>query len=246
MPENNKRVSPEELAEIRTTKDMLANEKTLDQSMKNKVSWYEFFQNRTLVLNAIGYWCFMYINFVLLTWTPKYLQDVFHLQYSSLWYLGAVPWIGATITVLLGGKISDKLKVKTGSLRIARGGFAATCYVFTAISFFVIPYLESYQAILFMLFVGNALNYLPNSVHWSAPVDIEPDKAGTFGGITHGIANTSAVVGPTLSGYLVYHYGYPAIFYAAGCVIMVGIVAMLFVGKKRSTLQMEARTSNIG
>ena len=34
----------------------------------------------------IGYFGFQYVNFLILTWTPKYLQDEYHFQIHSLWY----------------------------------------------------------------------------------------------------------------------------------------------------------------
>lgn len=70
----------------------------------------------------------VYVTFLLLTWTPKYLQDEFHYNLSSLWYMGMIPWIGACFTVLL-GKISDLLLRRTGNLKVARSWLAATCLV---------------------------------------------------------------------------------------------------------------------
>ena len=47
---------------------------------------------------------------MLLTWTPKYLQDQFGFSLGSLWYVGMIPWIGSCITVVLGGRLSDWLR----------------------------------------------------------------------------------------------------------------------------------------
>ena len=116
MPEDHPKVTQEELAKIRSKEDLLPDEQLVGES-DVEVKWYHFFKNPTLVFNAIGYFAFQYINFLLLTWTPKYLQDEFGFELSSLWYLGMIPWIGSCITVLLGGKISDYLRVKTGSLK---------------------------------------------------------------------------------------------------------------------------------
>jgi sugar phosphate permease len=239
FPEDNKHVTKEELAQIRSTKNMLKVEQTLAESMEHKVPWYHFFKNPTLIFNTIGYSGFMYINFVLLTWTPKYLQDVFHFKLSSLWYLGMIPWVGASITVLIGGALSDKIKVKTGSLRIARGLLAVVSYFFTAICFLSIPYVHSAAAVLFLMMIGNAFNYLPNSVHWSTVVDIEPARAGTYGGITHGLTNISSFTGPILTGYLVYTHGYAYMFYAAGIVAVCSMIAMCFVNPGKRTCEVD-------
>ena len=56
-----------------------------------------FFTSTTLICNMLGYFGFQYVNFLILTWTPKYLQDEYHFEIHSLWYLGMIPWIGAVL-----------------------------------------------------------------------------------------------------------------------------------------------------
>jgi sugar phosphate permease len=229
MPEQHPRVSKEELARIRSTEGLLANE-TIVTKEEDNVKWYHFFQNPTMVFNAIGYFAFQYVNFLLLTWTPKYLQDQFHFELSSLWYLGMIPWVGAVFTVLLGGKISDALRVKTGSLRIARSGLAVVSLLFTAICFLLIPTQHSVAGVLTFMAIGNAFNFLPNSVYWTVVIDTEPKRAGTYGGITHFITNIATILAPTLTGYLVVEYhGYSAMFVAAAIAALIGMICMAFV-----------------
>ncbi|KAG1385045.1 hypothetical protein G6F59_017642 [Rhizopus arrhizus] len=117
-PETNPRVSPQELAEIQSSRAQSAT--GAPGAAAPVLPWWSFFRSKTLVLNTLGYFAFMYVNFLLLTWTPKYLQDNFGYSLSSLWYMGMIPWTGACITVLLGGRISDLLFKRTGSLKIAR------------------------------------------------------------------------------------------------------------------------------
>lgn len=229
MPEQHSKVSKEELSRIRSTEGLLKGE-TIVTKEEQSVKWYEFFKNPTMVFNAIGYFAFQYVNFLLLTWTPKYLQDQFHFQLSSLWYLGMIPWVGAVFTVLLGGKISDALRAKTGSLRIARSGLAVVSLLLTAVCFLMIPTQHSVAGVLTLMAIGNAFNFLPNSVYWTVVVDTEPRRAGTYGGITHFITNIATVVAPTLTGYLVVTYhGYSAMFVAAAIAAVIGMIAMMFV-----------------
>lgn len=238
LPEQHPKVTKEELEKIRSRKDLLPDEQLVEEDDKaaEKVKWYHFFKNPTLVLNAIGYFAFQYINFLLLTWTPKYLQDEFDFQLSSLWYLGMIPWIGACFTVLLGGRISDYLRLKTGSLRIARSGLAVVSLLLTSTCFLLIPKANSVSGVMLLMAVGNAFNSLPNSVYWSVIIDTEPNKAGTYGGITHFITNTATIIAPTLTGFLVVSFGYSSMFTAAAIASMIGMVAMLFVkpGNRKS------------
>ncbi|GMA48840.1 hypothetical protein GCM10025857_01970 [Alicyclobacillus contaminans] len=169
------------------------------------------------------------MNFLILTWTPKYLLDNFHYSLSSLWYMGMIPWIGACVTVLLGGRISDWLRVRTGSLRVARAGLAVVSLVLTAACFLIIPAVHSVGTVLCLMAVGNAFNFLPNSVYWTVVLDTEPAKAGSYGGVTHFITNIATVVAPTLTGFLVSVSGYHAMFIASAVASIVGMLAMMFV-----------------
>ncbi|KSU81253.1 MFS transporter [Fictibacillus enclensis] len=229
QPEDNPKVSKEELAEIRNEKQLLSSEKLVDEKEEEQVPWHHFFRNPTLIMNAIGYFAFQYVNFLILTWTPKYLQDTFDFKLASLWYLGMIPWAGACVTVLLGGRISDALRKKTGSLRIARSGLAVVSLLLTAICFILIPTVNSVTAVLTLMTIGNAFNFLPNSVYWTVIIDTEPSKAGTFGGVTHFFTNIATIVAPTLTGALVAMSGYGAMFVAAAIASAVGMVAMIFV-----------------
>ena len=118
--------------------------------------WWSFFRSKTLMLNTLGYFSFMYVNFLLLTWTPKYLQDNFGYSLSSLWYMGMIPWTGACVTVLLGG-ISDLLLKRTGSLKIARSWFAAGC----CLCFMLVSQAQSVFAVIALMTLANALNARP-------------------------------------------------------------------------------------
>lgn len=228
LPEDSSRVSTGELAEIRSTEGMVDGERSL-ATEDQELPWYHFFTSPTLVFNAVGYFAFQYVNFLILTWTPKYLQDEFGFKLSSLWYLGMVPWIGAAVTVLLGGRISDLLRRRTGSLYVARSLFAAISLMLTAICFACIPLVHSAAAALVVMAIGNALNFLPNSVYWTVVIDTAPTRAGAFGGITHAIANIATVLAPALTGYLVAGHGFNAMFVAAGVATGVGMVCMFLV-----------------
>lgn len=228
LPEDNAKVSPEELRVIRSTEGMLSHERSISTE-DERVPWWSFFQSRTLVFNAIGYFSFQYVNFMILTWTPKYLQDQFGFNLASLWYLGMIPWIGACFTVLLGGKISDWLRRRTGSLWVARSGFAAGSLLLTTLCFCLIPTVHTASAVLLLMAIGNALNSLPNAVYWIVVIDTAPTRAGTFGGISHFITNIATIVAPTLTGFLVALHGYNSMFIATAVATAVGMVSMIFV-----------------
>lgn len=232
-PEKNPAVSSQELAEIQEGQER-SNVAVQAQSDAPKVPIYAFFTNRTLVLNAIGYFAFMYVNYMLLTWTPKFLQDQFGFNLASLWYVGMIPWTGACITILLGGRISDWLLKKTKSLKIARGYFAAAALCCTSLCFLAVSQATNVVLVIALMTLGNALNSLVNTVYWTVVLDTAPsDRVGTFSGITMALANTASIIAPTLTGVLAAQYGYSAMFTATCMVTAVGMLAMIFVSPKK-------------
>lgn len=200
------------------------------QEAGRPLPWWHFFTNRTLVCNALGYFTFLYITFTLATWLPKYLQDSFHYDLHSLWYVAMIPWSGACFTVLLGGRISDFLLKRFNNLRIARNAFAALALLLTAVCFMAIPWAGSAAAVVGLMAAGNAMNAMVNNVYWSVVIDVTPrSTVGSYSGMTLAIANVASIVSPMLSGWLAQHYGYNSMFIVTACIALGSMVAMMFL-----------------
>jgi sugar phosphate permease len=234
LPEDNPRVTPSELELITsarqtsTTTDIRAPAAEPDRG---------FFGCPTMIFNMIGDFTFMYVSFMLLTWTPKYLQDQFGFSLSSLWYLGMLPWIGPCFTVLLGGRISDWILRTTGSLRMARSWFASTILLATTCCFLCIPFSNSAAVVIVLMSIGNSLNALANPIYWAVILDTAPrNKVGTWSGIMQFFANTATILAPTITGVLASKYGYSAMFVATAIVTTIGMLAMLLVSPGRTSL----------
>ncbi|NEG62851.1 MFS transporter [Pantoea agglomerans] len=204
--------------------------------------WWRFFTSRTLVCNALGYFSFLYITFTLVTWMPKYLQDNFHYDLHSLWYVAMIPWSGACITVLLGGRIADALLARFRNLRLARNLFAAVTLCGTACCFMAIPYVQSAAGIIALMTLGNALNALVNNVYWSVVIDVTPKASvGTYSGMTLAIANLAAIISPMLCGWLAEYYGYNAMFTVTALIAFGSMLAMTLLQPEKP-LVAEAQT----
>lgn len=232
-PTEHPKVSTQELQEI------LQDRET--ELAAKKLPWFEFFKSRTLMFNAFGYFTFLYITFTIVSWGPKYLQDTFHYNLSSLWYIAMIPWIGSTITVLLGGYISDYLN-RHFHIKIARNGFASVMLFLTALCFVMIPFMGSAYSIIALIALGNACNAMVNNVYYSVIIDVSPNaNIGSFSGFTLAIANLSAIIAPILSGWFIQYYSYNAIFFATAVIALCSMVCMLFIqpNKKLKVLENE-------
>jgi MFS transporter, ACS family, aldohexuronate transporter len=227
-PEQSPHVNAAELARINEVVPGLSQAAIAEEGARP--SWFSFFTSPTLIFNTVGYFAFLYITFLLLTWTPKYLQDQFHYNLASLWYVGMIPWLGSCLTVVIGGRLSDRILAATGSLVVARSWFAAGSFLLAGLCFMVIPWAESAAGVIALMTVANALNTLPNAVYWTVVIDTSPrSRTGTNSGIMHLFAASASIIAPTLTGYLVSAYGYNSMFVAAGCVMAIGMLSMLMV-----------------
>jgi MFS transporter, ACS family, hexuronate transporter len=229
-PSDNRRVSQAELLEIRGPESSADSGLAVARPDVPPTSYLSLLARPTLVFNTMGYFAYAYVSFMLLTWTPKYLQDQFHVSLSSLSYLGMVPWAGACVTVLLGGRCSDWLLHRTGSLAIARGVFAAAALLLTTLCMLLASQIHTAAAVVALMSIGNALNALPNSVYWTVVIDSVPvSRVGAVSGAMHFVVSSAAVVAPTLTGYLSVAFGYSSMFLAAAAITTVGMIAMLLV-----------------
>jgi sugar phosphate permease len=236
LPQDNPRVSAQELQLIRGADapepaGTLARSATeAAQAAAAPLSYLSLIRRPTLVLNTIGYFSLVYVNFMLVSWTPKYLQDQFHFSLASLWYIGMIPWAGACLTILIGGRISDGLLRRTGSLVVARSLFAASSLLMTTLCLLLASQAHSAAAVIGLMTVANAFNSLPNVVYWTVVIDsVPPTRVGVISGSMHFVASIASVLAPTLTGYLAVGFGYSSMFIAAAAVTGIAMLAMLMV-----------------
>jgi len=224
LPGDNPRVSARELQEIH------GGDSSDARRSEEPISYLSLIRRPTLILNTIGYFSLIYVTFMLVSWTPKYLQDQFHFSLASLWYLGMIPWAGACITILLGGRISDWLLRRTGKLVVARSMFAASSLLMTTLCLVLVSRAHSAPAVIALMTLANAFNSLPNVVYWTVVIDSVPaSRVGASSGLMHFVASISSVLAPTLTGYLAVAFGYSSMFVAAAAVTGIAMIAMLMV-----------------
>ena len=223
-------------------RQLIINGQKRESQHEGALPWWRFFTSRTLVCNALGYFSFLYITFTLVTWLPKYLQDNFHYDLHSLWYVAMIPWSGACFTVLLGGRIADRLLARFNNLRLARNVFAAITLCATACCFMAIPWVSSAAGIIALMTLGNALNALVNNVYWSVVIDVTPKASvGAYSGMTLAIANLASIISPMLCGWLAEYYGDNAMFTVTACIAFGSMLAMTLLQPEKR-LQADAPT----
>jgi ACS family D-galactonate transporter-like MFS transporter len=157
------------------------------------------------------------------TWFPTYLVNVRGLDFASAGTMAALPYIGASIGVLVGGQISDRLLQRTGSANLARklpivGGMLLASTIVAA-NFVPADADALVIAIMSIAFFGQGMTNLG----WTVISDVAPKKLiGLTGGIFNFSANLAGIVTPLVIGFA---YERTGSFY--GPLMYIGAVALL-------------------
>jgi ACS family D-galactonate transporter-like MFS transporter len=158
-----------------------------------------------------------------LTWFPTYLINERGMDFLSAGTLGALPYIGASVGVLVGGQVSDRLLTRSGSPNFARklpivgGMFLAA----TIVSANYVPAGSNgiVIAIMTLAFFGQGMTNLG----WTVISDVAPKKLiGLTAGIFNFSANLAGIVTPLVVGIA---YQMTGSFF--GPLVYVGVVALI-------------------
>lgn len=172
-----------------------------------KTSWRFMLTNPALLINNYAFFVFGYLLFFALIWLPGYLEQVYAIKLKEVGLFLIAPWLLATVLLLLGGFISDKLLVKTKKLRIARSHIIWLCQLISSVCFIpVIIYHSLVIAIIFISF-GVGFGLMPNALFYSLNIDLAKDRAATSLGIMDCFFAAAGIIAPWLTGWLTHQTG---------------------------------------
>ena len=186
-------------------------------------------RKRQVLGASIGQFCGNSTLVFFLTWFPSYLTDERGMDFLKSGWAAALPYLAASVGVLVGGQISDWLIRRTGSATLGRklpiiAGLLLTSTMvganFTDSNDMVI-------AIMSLAFFGQGMVNLG----WTLITDVAPREAvGVTGGLFSLCANVAGIVTPLVIGFIVGATGsfYGALAYIAA-LGLVGAAAYIFV-----------------
>jgi len=233
-PDENRRVTPEETAEIGYRAGECA------RARKNATPWRKLIHRMWLV--TLVDFCYGWLLWVYLTWLPSYLKESRGFDLKQLALFTALPLLAGVIGDTLGGVLSDRIFKMTGRLRLARcsilvvgmGGSLA----------FLIPMVNAPSPIAAVWFLTGSFFFLEitNPVLWTLPLDIAGKYAGTAGGMMNTGFGLAGMASPVAFGYLIQETGsYNVPFTISAGLLAVGAFAALFIDTSKTVEADEAR-----
>jgi ACS family D-galactonate transporter-like MFS transporter len=157
------------------------------------------------------------------TWFPTYLVTARGMSFIKAGFMASMPYIAASVGVLLGGIVSDMILKRTGSANLARklpivGGMLLASTIIAA-NYVPVDNNVLVIAIMSIAFFGQGMTNLG----WTVVSDVAPKKLiGLTGGIFNFSANLAGIVTPLVIGITLKMTGS-----FVGPLIYIGVVALI-------------------
>ena len=185
--------------------------------------------NRNLLGLCLGFFCFDYYWYVLVTWLPDYLVTVRHFDIVQAGLCASLVFFTFGIAEPIGGWVADKLIRGGSDETLTRKGIVTAAF---AMGVFLIAAMHvANNAIATGLLIGAALVGLSTGnllaiLHSCAPAE----QVGVWTGAENFAGNLAGIVAPLAVGFLITRHGsYVPGFELAAIVLFLGVFAYWLV-----------------
>lgn len=238
-PLNCKKVSKEELEYIEAGGGLVKSSQD-----KNTFKWAqiaELMKYRQVWAICIGKFASTSALYFFLTWFPTYLIEERHLTMVKVGIFAVLPFIGATVGVLMAGIISDWMIRRGVSLSFAR---KLPLVVGSALgmSIMLVNFTDSNEVCIALLTVAFFAQGIA-SASWAAVSEIAPKELiGLTGGITSLAANIGGIVTPIVIGQILHVTGnFAWAFWFIGGVACIGTLSYSLLLGRIYRIQLKAQ-----
>jgi D-galactonate transporter len=238
-PLNCKKVSKQELDYIEAGGGLVKSSQD-----KNTFKWAqiaELLRYRQVWAICIGKFASTSALYFFLTWFPTYLIEERHLTMVKVGIFAVLPFIGATVGILLAGAISDWMIRRGISLSFAR---KLPLVVGSALgmSIMLVNFTDSNEVCIALLTIAFFAQGIASS-SWAAVSEIAPKELiGLTGGITSLAANIGGIVTPIVIGQILHVTGnFAWAFWFIGGVACIGTLSYSLLLGRIYRIQLKAQ-----
>lgn len=184
---------------------------------------------RQILGASIGQFCGNATLVFFLTWFPTYLATERGMDWLKSGIFVVLPYIAASVGVLLGGYISDTLIRRTGSANLGRK-LPIVAGLLLASTIVAANFVESNLLVIIIMSIAFFGQGMVN-LGWTLVSDVSPSRLmGLTGGVFNFCANLAGIVTPIVIGVIV---GQTGSYYGAlafiGALALIGAASYIFV-----------------
>jgi ACS family D-galactonate transporter-like MFS transporter len=186
---------------------------------------------RQILGASIGQFCGNSTLVFFLTWFPTYLATERHMDWLKSGFFAVMPYIAATVGVLIGGVVSDAIIRRTGSANIGRK-LPIVAGLLLASTIVLANFMSSNQLVILVMSIAFFGQGMVN-LGWTLISDVAPKPLiGLTGGVFNFCANLAGIVTPLVVGFILQATGsfYGALAYIAVLGLIGAAAYILIVG----------------
>jgi sugar phosphate permease len=218
-PEENKWVNKAELEHIRGRN----SSGTIDSGAgRAEVPWRVLLTTPNMWYVVSSWVCWNYAIYFFLTWLPTYLVEYRHFHIREMAIYASLPLLAGMVGNTVGGILTDRIYVRTNSLKFARQAVAVPALL--AASALMLPAALAggqYTALVSLIAAQFFLECVQGP-QWSLPMDIGGRYAGTVAGLMNGFGNMAGALSPICFGFLAQRGLWQVPFFMTATLLLIG------------------------
>lgn len=194
-----------------------------------RIDWSALAGNRSLLGICLGFFCWDYFWYFLISWLPTYLNTVRHMSLPKIALFGALPFLIFAASEAAGGLAAGAMiRSGLGLSRVTKG-FVALGFL---IGLLIIPaaIVESSTASVALLLASSLAGIGLGSLISFPKICAPDDEVALWTGIMNAAGNVGGVVAPLVTGIAIQRTGsYVPAFLTAALVLVVGVFAYTLI-----------------
>jgi ACS family D-galactonate transporter-like MFS transporter len=193
------------------------------------IAWGRLTRDRALVGISIGFFCWDFFWYFVVSWLPSYLYNVRHVTLPHLALFGAMPFVIFGAAEALGGWGAGALVRRGASVSLVTKGLIAAGFGF---GLFIIPaaLVESSSWSIGYLLAASLSGIACGNMLAIPKMKAPEDQVALWTGVMNCVGNIGGVLAPAITGIVVARTGsYVPAFLTVSAILVVGIAAYTLI-----------------
>jgi nitrate/nitrite transporter NarK len=186
-------------------------------------------RSRNLVGICLGFFCFDYYWYLLITWLPDFLVTVRHLTILKAGLYSSLPYFVFGISEPTGGWIADRLIRRGWDETRSRKGLITVAFI-TGLLLIPAAYVQGAHATILLIMGASLVGLAEGNMFGVIQSCAPPDDVGVWTGFENFTGNVGGIIAPVATGLLIARTGsYLPGFALAVLVLLAGLLAYWFI-----------------
>jgi MFS family permease len=197
--------------------------------VRERIDWMALLRNRALLGICLGFFCWDYFWYFLISWLPTYLSTVRHMSMPKIALFGGLPFLIFAAAEAVGGWTAGRMIRRGAALSFVTKAFITAGF---AVGLLIIPaaLAETATASVAFLLAASVAGIGCGSLIAIPKICARPDEVALWVGIMNCAGNIGGVIAPLVTGVVVQRTGsYVPAFFVVSVVLVVGIFAYTVV-----------------